>query len=333
VTPTSGSTSGGTDITITGTGFAAGATVTVGGVAATNVRVSSATTILAVTGAHAAGASDVTVTVAGQTARLAAAFTYVVPPPNPPPVIRALTAQGTKPNEPSQFADLGEEIVLSVTVEDAETPVDRLQFEWSAPSGAFTGSGATVRWRAPASFGTPGQIRIDVKVTEVVETASDSEVRGAISQSVSASTTVRVHNSLEEVKDYSVQFLLDFSNSDLAPAYVVRNFWDGCPGKASELEDVANNRLYYQIFRYNIGVPVSATLNFKGTCPFRNKTGDACVSTPVEWQSTDRRTGRTETATGFDQTTAVYRESRWWLCDSDFNGRVTNPFAAVPFIR
>jgi hypothetical protein len=57
------------------------------------------------------------------------------------------------------------------------------------------------------------------------------------------------------------------------------------------------------------------------------------VSTPVEWQSTDRRTGRTETATGFDQTTAVYRESRWWLCDSDFNGRVTNPFAAVPFIR
>jgi cation transport protein ChaC len=31
--------------------------------------------------------------------------------------------------------------------------------------------------------------------------------------------------------------------------------------------------------------------------------------------------------------TAVYRESRWWLCDSDFDGRTTNPFAPIPFIR
>src|SRR6185369_12091934 len=54
VAPTSGPTAGGTQITITGTGFAAGATVTVGGSQATGVIVSNSTTITANTPAHAA---------------------------------------------------------------------------------------------------------------------------------------------------------------------------------------------------------------------------------------------------------------------------------------
>ena len=47
VAPTSGPTSGGTSVTITGTNFFAPATVTFGGVAATNVVVVNATTITA----------------------------------------------------------------------------------------------------------------------------------------------------------------------------------------------------------------------------------------------------------------------------------------------
>src|SRR6185503_4051670 len=56
VTPTSGTTAGGTGITVTGTGFLAGATVTLGGTAASNVTVVNSTTITATTAAHAAGA-------------------------------------------------------------------------------------------------------------------------------------------------------------------------------------------------------------------------------------------------------------------------------------
>ena len=41
ISPNSGPTSGGTSVTITGTGFATGATVTIGGAAATNVTVDS----------------------------------------------------------------------------------------------------------------------------------------------------------------------------------------------------------------------------------------------------------------------------------------------------
>ena len=63
-------------MTITGTNFAAGATATFGGTAATNVVVVNSTTITATTPAHAAGAVTVTVTVNGQNGNLANGFTY-----------------------------------------------------------------------------------------------------------------------------------------------------------------------------------------------------------------------------------------------------------------
>ena len=65
-------------MTITGTNFAAGATVTFGGTAATNVVVVSSTSITATTPAHAAGAVTVTVTnPGGQSGSLASGFTYI----------------------------------------------------------------------------------------------------------------------------------------------------------------------------------------------------------------------------------------------------------------
>jgi hypothetical protein len=80
VNPNTGSTAGGTAVTITGTNFAAGATVTFGGTAATNVAVMNSTTITATTPAGTAGAATLTVTVAGQSGSLASGFTYIAPP-------------------------------------------------------------------------------------------------------------------------------------------------------------------------------------------------------------------------------------------------------------
>src|SRR6202040_1583014 len=80
LSPNSGSTAGGTAVTITGTNFAAGATVTFGGAAATNVVVVNSTTITATTPAGSAGAVTVTVTVNGQNGSLTNGYTYTVPP-------------------------------------------------------------------------------------------------------------------------------------------------------------------------------------------------------------------------------------------------------------
>src|ERR1039458_1406067 len=80
VSPNSGSTAGGTAVTITGTNFVAGATATFGGTAATSVVVVNSTTITATTPAGSAGAVTVTVTVSGQSGSLATGFTYAVIP-------------------------------------------------------------------------------------------------------------------------------------------------------------------------------------------------------------------------------------------------------------
>ena len=77
VSPSSGSVSGGTPVTITGTNFASGATVTFGGTAATKVTFVSSTSITATTPAHAAGGVSVVVTNSnGLSGMLANGFIY-----------------------------------------------------------------------------------------------------------------------------------------------------------------------------------------------------------------------------------------------------------------
>lgn len=78
ISPSYGRASGGTTVTLTGTGFVSGAMVTLGGQVCSSVSVTSSTQLTCVTSAHAIGATDVLVTNAdGQTSStLSSAFTY-----------------------------------------------------------------------------------------------------------------------------------------------------------------------------------------------------------------------------------------------------------------
>jgi formylglycine-generating enzyme required for sulfatase activity len=80
VTPGLGSTSGGTAITLTGTNLNGAISVTVGGMAATNVKVVSRTTVTAVTPPGTAGSSDVVVTTPGGAATRTGGFMYLAAP-------------------------------------------------------------------------------------------------------------------------------------------------------------------------------------------------------------------------------------------------------------
>jgi hypothetical protein len=81
VSPSSGPASGGTSVTITGTNFVSGATLTFGGAAATSVIVVSATSITARTPAHAAGPVNVVVTTT-QSGVLSNGFSYTSSTPS-----------------------------------------------------------------------------------------------------------------------------------------------------------------------------------------------------------------------------------------------------------
>src|ERR1043166_8362674 len=77
VTPSCGTTNGGTAITISGSNFVSGATVTIGGTAASSVTFVSSLTLTANTPAGTAGAKDVVVTnPSAQSGTLAKGFTY-----------------------------------------------------------------------------------------------------------------------------------------------------------------------------------------------------------------------------------------------------------------
>ena len=81
INPTSGPTTGGTSVTISGDNFTGATGVTIGGTAATSVSVVSATSITAVTPAGAAGAASVLVTTSGGTNAANTLYTYVTPAP------------------------------------------------------------------------------------------------------------------------------------------------------------------------------------------------------------------------------------------------------------
>lgn len=94
LSPSSGTASGGVGVTLTGTGFTGATSVTFDGVPATSVNVVNATTITAVTPAHAAGAVNVVVITPGGAAQLAGGYTY-------------LTAAVLTSSSPSSGTELG----------------------------------------------------------------------------------------------------------------------------------------------------------------------------------------------------------------------------------
>ena len=236
---------------------------------------------------------------------------------NAPPVISSLTAVGSAPNEPVGFADSNEELTVTAEVTDVETPASGLTFDWTADAGTFTGTGASVKWKAPTLFGTPLTAKLTLTVTERY-TGADALGNAVPSEhKVSAVTSVSVHDSVKENGDLATAFLSDFSNSSVSPEAAVRYFYDGCAGKRDELQDVIDNRARYIINSYKLGSP-AVVVNFDGVCTFRARTGDACIALPCEWNSTIKASGATESVRGTCHLTSVYRDSMWQLCNSEF---------------
>jgi uncharacterized caspase-like protein/Flp pilus assembly protein TadD len=144
ITPSSGSTAGGTSVTISGTNLGGATAVTFANSAAARFTVESATSITATTAAHAAGVVDVAVMTPGGTARAGAVFAYVEAPspasPQARPTITAVsptfgnTTGGTR-----------------VTITGANfTGVSSVTFGGTAASTYTVNSGSSITATAPA---------------------------------------------------------------------------------------------------------------------------------------------------------------------------------------
>ena len=219
--------------------------------------------------------------------------------------------------EPADFADVGEPVAVSAKVRDDETPVDQLEYVWSAPVGTFAGTGAKVTWQAPASVGEPTDVTLTLRVVEKYGSTLQFQ------QEVTAGATLSLHDSIREVGDMSQQFLLDFSHSSNRDVNdIMRNFQPGCYGTADETAQVTENRRRYEILEWSVGSP-STTVNFGGVCPYAARPGDACTAVPVYWKAIDKDEGNALGAVaGTDWLASFYYpdQKRWRLCDSSFEG-------------
>ena len=166
IAPSSGSTAGGTSVTITGTNFGGTPSVTIGGAAATSVVVVDATTITATTPAGSAGARDVVVTVTGQSSTGGTGlYTYAVPNTAP-----SITSNGGGPTAPIDVAE-NTTAVTTVIASDAEVPATQaITYAKSGTHAALfnidSGTGVLTFATAPDFETNPGPFSVTVTATD-----------------------------------------------------------------------------------------------------------------------------------------------------------------------
>lgn len=240
------------------------------------------------------------------------------PSVNIAPIIESISAS-------SDRVEVDSEITLTAAVQDQETPIEQLKFEWKADAGTFSGDGAVVKWRAPKDIKTPADYEIRLTVTESYGSPNSAGVRPQNATNGSLQG-IRVHNSNKELEDLSIQFLTDFAHSNVSASTCVRDFTDSCKGKADERGDIEANRVHFDILNYSLNMKSivvassGVSANMIVACSFTSRIkacdpGDkACV------------VGDVGTARGDCILTGKYENRRWWLCDSNFAGRLASSF-------
>ncbi len=151
ISPSSGSVTGGTSITITGTGLAGTSSVLIGGTAATSVVVVSDTQVTAVTPAGSVGAANVVLTASGGSTTSSGGFTYTVGAPT----------INTQPSSQTVAAGSAVSFSVSATASDGGT----LTYRWSKDGAEIVGATSSTYSIASASSSSAGTYSVVVTNT------------------------------------------------------------------------------------------------------------------------------------------------------------------------
>ena len=160
VTPSSGSTAGGSAVVLKGDSFRTGATVSIGGSGAGNVVVDRSTRITATTPAHAAGPVNVVVTNPGPSGSNAVSFTYCAGAPAAPAI--------TTPNQ----------VVIGATGQTASVPAGATDYTWTLTGGRITaGQGTTQLTYSAGPPGTTMRLRVSQTTAGCASAAGTAPVQ------------------------------------------------------------------------------------------------------------------------------------------------------------
>jgi hypothetical protein len=251
---------------------------------------------------------------------------------NTPPVIDSVKISATR-------AEADQDIAVTASVHDVETPLDQLTYTWSASphNGTFTGTGASVTWRAPKGQTTPDVYTITLTVTEHYTSAGKAETNV-----VSSSATVHYNDSNAETVGLASLFLKDFGTFTVSAEECVRNFTDQgidvlnedcATQKAQELSQIQNNRKNYHILNSTF----TATVVTFAPSMTRGEVDGPCVFEDIPNLGDDPpvpNEGKRELVAGTCQLTTMYENFQWRLCGSHFippfNTTLETLFGRVP---
>jgi len=231
--------------------------------------------------------------------------TPTVPKPNEAPIITSLTTSSPRAEEDN-------EVTVTASVEDVDTPVDQLTYAWSATpvNGTFTGTGRQVRWRAPRLQPTPDTYMLTVLVTENYTLNGEAK-----DNKVTRSVEIHYNDSYREVTKIGARYLTQlFPDFSVSPQQAVQDFSDSCPGKFAELNDVRNNRANYRILS---GTYTNVTVTMNSLMTSADLRG-ACTFVDIPTDPKNPNFGKQETVSGTCLLNAIYENWKWFLCDSRF---------------
>jgi hypothetical protein len=238
INPTSGPTTGGTAVTITGSGFTGATAVDFGNVAASDFTVNLDTQITAISPAQSAGAEDVTVTTANGTSATSFAdqFTYAV---SSPPLTLTTPATSTSVNEGSSYAidwtggDSTDTVQLwaeggpnnSWTELTTGVPETNGSYTWNT-TGVDHGWYYFQAWDIPAS-GTPYAVQSPDYLHVVAPDAA--------APNVSLTNPPLANDAVPQGNTYTLNFTATDGSGDTNPIFVQLWVYSGNTGQWTEL--------------------------------------------------------------------------------------------------
>jgi hypothetical protein len=229
--------------------------------------------------------------------------------PNNPPVIQSISTSSNR-------AEVNADIQLTAAVQDQETSPASLTYEWSATGGTFSGTGASVVWRAPSTVVMATHVLTLTVIERYTSVDADGRTQNRENRTT-GSVEVHLNNSSDELSKLALTFLDDFVHSERSPEFCVRNFSDNCTGKGDELSDIRANRAEF------VNDPSRSSFSIRSIS--YNTSGNvatgatfATVLAPCNFAATRKSNGAFGIASGTCRLTNVYESFQWRLCESNF---------------
>jgi len=229
-----------------------------------------------------------------------------------PPVIRSIAVPTTR-------VEAGVTVEISAVVEDAETALDQLAYQWTASAGVISGTGLNATWQMPKGITAGMDVTVRLTVTETYQIRVNQQLVTRQHVVTSTSTPFRVHDSEAETKELARKFLVDlFGNSSVPAEACMVDFAEACAGLPEGRDEE-----YLQIVRHREQVIVySATVLAQR---FERPSLDAgSVHTAMLYDDQIIGQPPKPPTCGDFEVSVVYLGGRWWICQSFFNEEDTS---------